>query len=118
MSRWNYAFSDFPFPKEGPEYAHHTTISKYIDSYVDHFDLAENIQYETKVVEIHRLGTFCVHATVTLLYLSSYLLTDVCVYCLPIFHENLHIFTYVVWLEIFVIGKIKTKLLQILCPIF
>ena len=56
MSRYNYAFSDFPFPDDGPEFAHNKTISKYIDDYVEHFDLEKDIQYRTSVVKVQRSG--------------------------------------------------------------
>ncbi|XP_067948678.1 flavin-containing monooxygenase 5-like [Watersipora subatra] len=54
VSRYNYAFSDFPFPDEGPEFAHHTAISSYIDDYAEHFNLAPHIQYKTRVVSVQR----------------------------------------------------------------
>ena len=51
VCRYNYAFSDFPFP-EGPDFAHNTAIAKYLDDYVDHFNLAQSIQYNTKVTHV------------------------------------------------------------------
>lgn len=51
VCRYNYAFSDFPFP-EGPDFAHNTAIAKYLDDYVDHFSLADNIQYNTRVSKV------------------------------------------------------------------
>ena len=56
VSKYNYAFSDFPFPESTVEYPHHSTMAEYIDKYVEHFELYNHIQYRTRVLEVIRTG--------------------------------------------------------------
>src|SRR3954447_6023538 len=36
-------FSDFPMPKDYPDYPHHAQIASYFDAYVDHFGFRDKI---------------------------------------------------------------------------
>ncbi|XP_067948329.1 flavin-containing monooxygenase 5-like [Watersipora subatra] len=57
VSKYNYAFSDFPFPDDCTEFPHHSTMASYIDKYVEHFGLYNHIEYRTKVLETTRVST-------------------------------------------------------------
>ena len=48
-SRERMQYSDFPMPKEWPDFCHHTHIRRYFNDYVDHFGLRERITFETGV---------------------------------------------------------------------
>ena len=42
-------YSDYPIPKEYPNYMHNSYIEKYFRSYVDNFDLMRHIKFRTEV---------------------------------------------------------------------
>jgi hypothetical protein len=42
-------FPTFPMPDDFPNYPHHTQVADYLDAYVDHFGLREDITFETEV---------------------------------------------------------------------
>ena len=52
VSKHNYCFSDFPVPDDVPDYMHHSHMTKYINDYVDHFDLCRHVRFNTSVVEL------------------------------------------------------------------
>lgn len=45
----SYCFSDFPMPKDYPEWPTGEQVQQYLASYVDHFGLAEHIRLNTRV---------------------------------------------------------------------
>src|SRR4051794_100129 len=53
-SRDRMEFSDFPMPKDYPDYPHHAQIAAYFDAYVDHFRFRDRIRFETKVERVAR----------------------------------------------------------------
>ena len=48
------AYSDFPMPADYPMFPHHSHIIQYFENYVNHFNLRENIQFNTAVSEVKR----------------------------------------------------------------
>ena len=46
------AFSDFPMPKEFPNYPHNTQMQRYMELYVDHFALRPCIRFEQEVTSV------------------------------------------------------------------
>src|SRR4051794_9172593 len=54
-SRDRMEFSDFPMPKDYPDYPHHAQIASYFDAYVDHFGFRDKILFRTKVERVARL---------------------------------------------------------------
>ncbi len=53
-SRQRMAYADYPMPESYPDFAHHTQIAAYFDSYVDHFGLRELITFKTGVEHAER----------------------------------------------------------------
>lgn len=53
-SRDKMAYSDFPMPRDFPDYPHHEQIATYFDSYVDHFGIRERITFNTGVARAER----------------------------------------------------------------
>eukprot|EP01111_Echinosteliopsis_oligospora_P012973 TRINITY_DN4539_c0_g1_i2.p1 TRINITY_DN4539_c0_g1~~TRINITY_DN4539_c0_g1_i2.p1 ORF type:complete len:335 (-),score=65.09 TRINITY_DN4539_c0_g1_i2:100-1083(-) len=45
-------FSEFPMPKEFPNNPHNTQVLSYLEKFTDHFHLRDNIQFNTKVVQV------------------------------------------------------------------
>jgi cation diffusion facilitator CzcD-associated flavoprotein CzcO len=54
-SRHSIEFDDFPFPKNFPDFPHHTQIRQYFNDYADHFKLRELIRFQTGVSKAERL---------------------------------------------------------------
>ncbi|KAL4219838.1 hypothetical protein ACF0H5_020249 [Mactra antiquata] len=54
VSKYNYCFSDFPFPDDTPDYPHNTDMAQYIVNYVKHFNLEDDISYLRKVISVER----------------------------------------------------------------
>lgn len=52
------SFSDFPMPKEYPNYMHHTKVLEYFNSYARNFDLTKYIKFENDVQMIKRADDF------------------------------------------------------------
>src|ERR671928_1707106 len=48
-SRDRMEYSDFPMPRDYPDYPRHDQIAAYFDSYVDHFGFRDRIRFETAV---------------------------------------------------------------------
>lgn len=55
-SRDTMAYSDFPMPREYPDFPHHSLILKYFESYVDHFGFRDKITFRTGVEHVRPLG--------------------------------------------------------------
>jgi dimethylaniline monooxygenase (N-oxide forming) len=53
-SRDKMAYSDFPMPREFPDYPHHAQIAAYFDAYVEHFGFRDHIQFSTGVKRVER----------------------------------------------------------------
>lgn len=56
VSKYNYCFSDFPFPEEAPDYPHNTDMAQYIQDYCKHFDVYRHIRFHRKVFSVERIG--------------------------------------------------------------
>ncbi len=54
-SRDRMQYSDFPMPRDYPDYPNHAQIAAYFDAYVDHFAIREHIRFETTVEHAERL---------------------------------------------------------------
>ena len=48
-SRERMQYSDFPMPRDYPDFPHHTLIADYFDRYVDHFGFRDKIVFNTGV---------------------------------------------------------------------
>ena len=48
--------SDFPIPKEYPEFPHHSDILKYYQSYAEKFDLLKHVKCNIKVLNTKKIG--------------------------------------------------------------
>jgi dimethylaniline monooxygenase (N-oxide forming) len=55
-SRDRMEYSDFPMPREYPDYPRHDQIAAYFDSYVDHFGFRDRIRFQTLVERAQRLA--------------------------------------------------------------
>ena len=53
-SRDRMEYSDFPMPREYPDYPDHRQIAAYFDAYVDHFGIRDRIRFETRVEHAER----------------------------------------------------------------
>ncbi len=53
-SKWRLAFEDYPVPATWPDYPHHAQLLQYFHDYVDHFDLREKINFNTRVEKAAR----------------------------------------------------------------
>ena len=53
-SRYSIEFDDFPFPKDYPDFPHHTQILAYFKAYAEHFGVTENIRFNTGVRRAER----------------------------------------------------------------
>ncbi len=54
-SRYSIEFDDFPFPKEYPDFPHHTQILAYFNAYADHFGVRDSVRFNTGVKLAQRL---------------------------------------------------------------
>ncbi|GIY90825.1 flavin-containing monooxygenase 5 [Caerostris darwini] len=52
------AFSDFPPPKEYPNYMHNSKMIRYIEMYAEHFDLKRHIIFEHEVQNIEQSADY------------------------------------------------------------
>ena len=57
-SKYSAAFSDYPMPEHFSEFPHHTEVLKYLNDYIDHFQLRDCIRLNTKVEEITRKDNY------------------------------------------------------------
>jgi len=53
-SRDNLAYSDFPIPKDQPDFLSHFEVIKYFEAYVDQFRLRPHIRFNTRVEKVER----------------------------------------------------------------
>jgi thioredoxin reductase len=53
-SRERMEYSDFPMPRDYPDYPHHAQIAAYFEQYVDHFGFRDRIRFETGVERAER----------------------------------------------------------------
>ena len=53
-SRERMEYSDFPMPKEWPDFCHHALIKQYFNDYVDHFGIRDRITFSTAVERASR----------------------------------------------------------------
>lgn len=51
-------FTDFPIPKDYPDYPNHVQVLEYFRSYARAFGLYENIQFNTTVEKIEQAGEY------------------------------------------------------------
>ena len=51
-------FSDFPFPKEFPNYLPHRLVQEYLKMYADNFDLLKYVQFNTEVAKLERSADY------------------------------------------------------------
>ncbi|XP_069104183.1 flavin-containing monooxygenase 5-like isoform X2 [Argopecten irradians] len=56
VSKYNYCFSDFPFPEEMPDFPHNTDMAQYIRDYCTKFDVYQHIRFYHKVLTVERTG--------------------------------------------------------------
>ncbi len=54
-SRERMEYTDFPMPRDYPDYPHHSLIAAYFESYVDHFGLRDRIRFQTPIQDASRL---------------------------------------------------------------
>ena len=54
VSKHNYCFSDFPFPDDTPDYPHWDHMARYVNDYVDHFNVRPLIRFNTRVQRLYR----------------------------------------------------------------
>eukprot|EP00117_Sycon_ciliatum_P024226 scpid37421/ scgid20379/ Dimethylaniline monooxygenase [N-oxide-forming] 5; Dimethylaniline oxidase 5; Hepatic flavin-containing monooxygenase 5 len=52
VSKYNYCFSDYPFADDVVDHPHNADMQKYIEGYVEHFDLMKHINFGTTVVHM------------------------------------------------------------------
>ena len=52
------SYSDFPIPKEYPNYMHNTKVIEYFNLYADHFKLRQHIQFKTSVRSVRKTNDF------------------------------------------------------------
>lgn len=55
-SKGQMAYSDFPMPEDYPQYANHSQILQYFESYVDHFGFRDKITFKTEVSRVSPVG--------------------------------------------------------------
>lgn len=48
-SRDRMQYSDFPMPRDYPDFPHHSQIARYFEAYVDHFGFRKTIRFSTSV---------------------------------------------------------------------
>jgi cation diffusion facilitator CzcD-associated flavoprotein CzcO len=54
-SRKQMQYADFPMPADYPDFAHHSLLARYFDSYVDHFGFLDKITFRTAVQHVEPL---------------------------------------------------------------
>ncbi|XP_060588657.1 flavin-containing monooxygenase 5-like [Ruditapes philippinarum] len=51
-------YSDFPIPKDFPNFMHHTHFKKYLELYAENFDLMNYIKLQTEVIKVEKADNF------------------------------------------------------------
>lgn len=52
------SFSDFPCPKEFPNYMHNTLVNKYLKMYAERFDLVKYVKFNTSITAVQKPEDF------------------------------------------------------------
>ncbi len=47
-----YAFSDYPYPETVDGYPYAEDVRNYLESYADHFNIRENIRFDSEVIQL------------------------------------------------------------------
>jgi cation diffusion facilitator CzcD-associated flavoprotein CzcO len=55
-SRDRMCYSDFPMPRDYPDFPHHSQILAYFEAYVDHFGFRDQITFQTAVTHVSPVG--------------------------------------------------------------
>ena len=55
VSKYQYCFSDFPFPKEMVEYMHHSNIYDYAKAYIDKHQFFDRIKFRHQVLQVEEV---------------------------------------------------------------
>lgn len=63
-SRDRMCYSDFPMPRDYPDFPHHSQILAYFESYVDHFGFRDKITFQTEVTRVSPVGDGTYNVTV------------------------------------------------------
>ena len=58
LSKLITSFSDFPFPKEFPNYLPRRLMQEYLKMYAQHFDLLKYVHFNTEVVKLERSADY------------------------------------------------------------
>jgi hypothetical protein len=58
VSKYNYCFSDFPFPDDCSDFPHHSEMYKYVKSYTNKHSITEKIRFKTLVLNIEGFKFF------------------------------------------------------------
>ena len=56
VSKYNYCFSDFPFPDDTTDFPHHAEMYKYVKSYTEKHKLYDEIKFKTEVLQIEGIN--------------------------------------------------------------
>ncbi|XP_033637687.1 dimethylaniline monooxygenase [N-oxide-forming] 5-like isoform X1 [Asterias rubens] len=56
VSKYNYCFSDYPFPDDVPDFPHHSQMAKYVNDYTTHFGLDKIIKFQMRVILLSKSG--------------------------------------------------------------
>ena len=59
VSKYNYCFSDYPFPDDVPDFPHHSQMAKYVNDYTTHFGLDKIIKFQMRVILLSKSGKKC-----------------------------------------------------------
>ena len=51
-------YSDFPIPKEFPNYMHNTKVIEYFKMYMEHFNLEPAIRFKTAIQSVTKAADF------------------------------------------------------------
>jgi thioredoxin reductase len=63
-SRDRMCYSDFPMPRDYPDFPHHSQILAYFEAYVDHFGFRDKITFQTAVTHVSPVGDGTYNVTV------------------------------------------------------
>ncbi|MGQ0533487.1 MAG: flavin-containing monooxygenase [Caulobacteraceae bacterium] len=58
-SRDRTCYADFPFPKDWPQFPHHSQLAQYFDAYAEWFGFKHKIEFERSVVRARQLEDGC-----------------------------------------------------------
>ncbi len=56
VSKYNYCYSDHPFPKDSIDYPHHSEMYEYVKSYAKRFELYKQIEFKHEVIVLEELS--------------------------------------------------------------